>query len=127
MDNNFFKDANETLIALIAEMGTDLAVWGAINLIESYEQAAEGKVLAEECRQESIAIGWKMEQLDDDYERGKISAAQYNTMFLQYEAEQNALAEEKAAILASIETFKKESVKQFQAGIAAVGLSSVIQ
>jgi len=117
-DNNAF----EVLTTLTNALGAGLAVWGVINLLEGYKNAAAKEEIAFEYRSRIAEIDLLAQRVSDDYAADKIPYARYQALCVEYDAEQAELTQALYGLDAATEAQKRQGMTQLLqgAGIATI-------
>lgn len=126
MTNEFWDEAIETLQILVTRLGAGLAVWGVINLIESYEDKSAYDETAEDYRQRIKEVDLQLQQLFEDKATGRITPAQYKADCVVYDDEMDELREALRDLEREAEARKRRSMAQIIQGANLAAIAPFI-
>lgn len=121
-----YDEAIETLSVLTNALGTGLAVWGVVGLLDAYSEEAEQKETAELIQNRIVELDGRLKRLDMDRAAGKISVSRYARLYADYEAEQSGLIETLDAMREEIDAQKKQGLRQIMGGAGIAALAPLV-
>lgn len=126
MSDFSFGEAVETLSTITAALGSGLAIWGVINLLEAYKSDAAQTETIAEYDSRITEIDGIVQRLYRDKRAGKITEMRYARLCAAYEAEQAELIEAVDNLRSGIRAQKRQGMEQLLSGADIAFLSGFL-